>query len=138
MCLSYLLIVVEPINKQSLQDPRPDQVDLRLNEEMADQRVSLQHFALDNFVGRRDVDHDIAHNIDQERLTVSAELDSGSVQEPPTVCEHDGFRHLGQHELYPALDLGRHQTVDVDVAFSAPVAPLVQYQSYDGRLVVSA
>jgi hypothetical protein len=105
---------------------------------VANQRVPLKHFALDYFVWRRYVDHDVADYIYQKRLTFCAKLDSSCVQEPPTVRKHDGFRDLSQHELNSALDLSGNQAIDIDVAFPAPVTPLVQDEPNNRRLVVAA
>ena len=45
---------------------------------------------------------------------------------------------MSEHELNSALDLSRDQAIDIDVAFSAPVTPLVQDEPNNRRLVVSA
>lgn len=99
---------------------------LLLCDKVANQRVALKNVRVNDFIGRRYVNHDVSDHVDQQGLRLCAKFDSGSIQEPLHVHEHVLLGQLAQHEFELALYLERHEVRNVRVTFTRFISFLLQ------------
>jgi len=72
---------------------------LLLSDKHSNQLESLQRVGVNDFVRWCDIDHDVPHDVDENRFGFLAEFDTGEVKEPLQVPLRILFWQIEQHEV---------------------------------------